>query len=251
MYKIPAKTVFMGKNLVFVPDCPSTNSLALEISQQSPVAEGTVVVTDRQTAGRGQRGNSWEAEPGQNLTFSLILKPGFLAVNKQFFLNVVTSLALKDFLGDKTTDTYIKWPNDILVHGKKISGILVENQVQGSLLRTSIVGIGFNLNQQSFEFPAATSLALVTGATYDNSDALASILSFLESRYLKLRKGDYRELLDEYLAGLYWRGERRVFASNGDEFEGAIEDIDESGRLRMQTEQGTRVFGIKEIQYIR
>ena len=120
MYKIPANTLFTGKNLVFVPDCPSTNTLALEISQQSPVKEGTVVITDQQTAGKGQRGNTWEAEPRQNLTFSLILKPTFLAVNKQFYLNIVICLALKDYLRQKTSGpVHIKWPNDILVHQKK------------------------------------------------------------------------------------------------------------------------------------
>lgn len=250
MYKIPANTVFTGKNLVFVPECPSTNLLAIETSRKSAAVEGTVVITDCQTAGRGQRGNSWEAEPGLNLTFSLILKPGFLALYKQFLLNVVTSLALKDYLGDKTTDTFIKWPNDILVHQKKISGILIENQVQGGLLLTSVVGIGFNLNQTAFRSPAATSLALVTGRQHDKNEELAGILGRLESRYLRLRSGDERRLVDEYLDGLYWRGQPHLFSSGGIRFEGTIEDVDDDGRLRVRTAQGLKAFGIKEIQYI-
>ena len=152
MYKIPANTLFVGKNLVFVPDCPSTNTLALQITQQSPAKEGTLVITDNQTAGKGQRGNVWEAEPRQNLTFSLILKPGFLAVSKQFYLNVVICLALKDYLMEKISRTvYIKWPNDILVHEKKISGVLIENQLQGAHISNSIVGIGLNMNQKTIQ----------------------------------------------------------------------------------------------------
>jgi BirA family transcriptional regulator, biotin operon repressor / biotin---[acetyl-CoA-carboxylase] ligase len=253
----------MGKNLVFVPECPSTNTLALEISQQSPVKEGTVVITDHQTAGKGQRGNSWETQPRLNLTFSLILKPDFLAVNKQFYLNIVICLALKDYLMAKTTDiVYIKWPNDILVHEKKISGVLIENQLQGSMITNTITGIGFNVNQKKFSVPTATSLSLVTGDDFDLAEELPLILECIEARYLQARaeftgtrssrhhSGDYQSLMNLYLASLYRRHEKCTFATNGEAFEGVIEDLDEWGKLRIQTEDGLRVFGVKEIKYI-
>jgi BirA family biotin operon repressor/biotin-[acetyl-CoA-carboxylase] ligase len=251
LYKIPANTLFTGKNLVFVPECPSTNTLALEISQQSPVKEGTVVITDHQTAGKGQRGNTWEAEPGQNLTFSLILKPGFLAINKQFYLNLVICLALKDYLKEKTSDAvYIKWPNDILVHKKKISGILIENQLQGSLISGAIAGIGFNLNQKKFQSPFATSLSLVTSRTYAPGEELPVMLGHIEARYLQLRGGDRENLMDDYLAALYRRHEKFMFSADGHLFEGVIRDLDEWGKLRIETRAGIRSFGIKEIQYV-
>ena len=251
MYKIPANTLFMGKNLVFVPECPSTNTLALQISQQSPVKEGTLVITDHQTAGKGQLGNIWEAEPGNNLTFSLILKPGFLAVNRQFFLNIVVCLALKDYLMKKTSDIiYIKWPNDILVHQKKISGILIENQLQGSAIQNAVVGIGFNLNQKRFDAPLAISLAQVTGKTYDREKELPLIIEHIEGRYLQLRQGDYGALMAQYLDSLYRRREKHTFASNGGEFEGEIEDLDRLGRLRIWTKEGVRVFGAREVRYL-
>ncbi|MDQ2657225.1 MAG: biotin--[acetyl-CoA-carboxylase] ligase, partial [Bacteroidota bacterium] len=201
----------MGKNLVFVPECLSTNTLALEIGQQSPAKEGTVVITDHQTAGKGQRGNTWDAEPRQNLTFSLVLKPGFLPVNKQFYLNIVISLGLYDYLKEKTSDTvYIKWPNDILVHGKKISGILIENQLKGMQISNSIAGIGFNLNQNVFASPSAISLSQVIRTKLDRHAELPHLLGHIESRYLQLRQaclsapsGDYQPLMDDYLAALY------------------------------------------------
>lgn len=251
MYKIPANTLFIGKNLVFVPECPSTNTLALEISQQSPVKEGTVVITDSQTAGKGQRGNTWEAGPGLNLTFSVILKPDFLAVDKQFYLNIVISLGLRDYLKEKTSATvYIKWPNDILVHGKKISGILIENQLRGSTLLNAIAGVGVNLNQKEFESPSATSLSLVTGTESDKSRELSLILASIESRYLQLRGGDYSRLMRDYLGVLYWRNERHTFSTGGKQFEGVIRDLDEWGKLRIQHDDGISAFGIKEIQYL-
>ena len=251
MYKIPAKTLLLGKNLVFVTECPSTNSLDLEISQQSAANEGTVVITDRQTAGKGQRGNSWEAEPGKNLTFSLILRPKFLAISKQFFLNIAICLALKDYLKDKLSHTiHIKWPNDILVHEKKISGILIENQLQGHAIVQTIAGIGFNINQQHFASSSATSLSLVTAKLYDLADELTEILSHTESRYLQLREGKYDQLMNEYLASLFRRNEKHSFSSNGTLFEGMIQDVDEWGKLRVATQQGVRAFGIKEIAYV-
>src|SRR5688572_5475237 len=193
----------MGKKLVFVPECPSTNTLALQITQQSPVKEGTLVITDHQTAGKGQRGNVWEAEAHQNLTFSLILKPGFLAINKQFFLNIVICLALKDYLKEKTPDlTYIKWPNDILVHEKKISGILIENQLQGPSILHSIAGIGLNINQRNFTAPSAISLAMLTGNRFELEEELPVVLGFIESRYLQLRQGNYDQLMNLYLGAL-------------------------------------------------
>ena len=241
----------MGKNLVFVPECPSTNTLALQISQQSPVKEGTLVITDHQTAGKGQQGNVWEAEPGKNLTFSLVLKPKFLAVNKQFFLNIVLCLALMDYLKEKTADVvYIKWPNDILVHGKKISGILVENQLQGDTIVNTVAGIGFNLNQGRFRSPTAISLTNITGGEYIPDAELSLMLGYVESRYLQLRGGHADAMMSEYLQNLYRRHQRHPFASNGIEFEGVIEGLDDAGRLAISTDAGVRTFGVKEIQYL-
>jgi len=251
LYKIPANTLFMGKNLVFVPECPSTNTLALQISQQSPVNEGTLVITNHQTAGKGQRGNVWETEPLKNFTFSLILKPKFLAIDKQFYLNILICLALKDYLKEKTSDIlYIKWPNDILVHGKKISGVLIENQLQGNTIVNSIAGIGLNINQQQFMSVSATSLALITGREYTLEEQLPLVLGFIESRYLQLRQGKYETLMEQYLESLFRRGEKHFFSSQGNRFEGVIQGLDELGKLRIQTAAGVRSFGIKEVKFL-
>jgi BirA family transcriptional regulator, biotin operon repressor / biotin---[acetyl-CoA-carboxylase] ligase len=251
LYKIPANTLFMGKNLVFVPECHSTNTLAHEMSQHSAITDGTVIVTDHQIAGRGQRGNSWESEAGKNLTFSLILKPTFLPVHEQFYLNIFASLAIHDLLKDKTDATIrIKWPNDILINGKKVCGILIENQIQGPQVSNTVIGIGINVNQLTFTLSSATSLAIETGLVHDTSVLLDQLLGLLERRYLQLRESKYNAMRSAYISQLYWIDEHRLFASSGTSFEGKITGIDASGRLKLLTPEGERAFNIKELSYL-
>jgi len=252
LYKIPANTLFLGKQLVFVPECHSTNTLALQLSQNTSTLEGAVIITNNQTAGRGQRGNSWEAAPGMNLTFSVVLRPGFLAPKDQFYLNIITSLAVRDYLIGKTNEpVVIKWPNDILVQKKKICGILIENQIQGSSLVSAVVGIGLNVNQTNFQKDTATSLKLVTNTEASLESALHELLHFLETRYLQLRQQNTSALREEYLSNLYCRNEQHEFSSGDTTFMGTIQGIDETGRLVVDTVQGLKYFGIKEIIFVR
>jgi BirA family transcriptional regulator, biotin operon repressor / biotin---[acetyl-CoA-carboxylase] ligase len=252
LYKIPANTLFLGKHLVFVPECHSTNTLALQLSQKPSTAEGTVVITNNQTAGRGQRGNAWESAPGMNLTFSVILRPSFLPVQNQFYLTIAASLALHDYLSAETGKPIaIKWPNDILVHEKKICGILIENQVQGSRFIAAVSGIGLNVNQPHFCTNTATSMAQVTGREESLETALHRLLEYLEARYLQLRRQDHEGLKEEYLSRLYARNQPRQFSSDETTFEGAIRGVDENGRLVVETRDGLKYFGIKEIAFQR
>jgi BirA family biotin operon repressor/biotin-[acetyl-CoA-carboxylase] ligase len=251
LYKIPANTVFLGKNLVFVPECHSTNTLTLQLSQNPSFPEGSVVITNSQTAGRGQRGNTWETAPGMNLTFSILLKPRFLPVRDHFYLNLIISLAVHDFLS-KVLDciVYIKWPNDILVHGKKICGILIENQVQGTAIISSVAGIGLNVNQTEFVSVMPTSVKLITSKQSDLQETLEGLLGCLEARYLQLRQNNTQGLKDNYLERLYWRNETHTFSSADTVFDGRITGVDETGRLAVETAQGLKYFGIKEITYL-
>ncbi len=250
MYKIPASTLFLGKNLVFVPECHSTNTLALQLCQNSGPAEGTLVITPNQTAGRGQRGNGWEAEPGKNFTFSLILKPATLALKDQFYLNIFTSLALRDYLtAIGCTTVRVKWPNDIYVGSKKICGILVESQISGNKFSHVVVGIGLNVNQQKFDTETATSLSVLTGIQFDLQAELERLLKFLEARYLQLREGKMALLMEDYLKVLYGLNTPLSFEVDGVLAEGMIMGVDESGRLRVLIEGRERVFGVKEVGY--
>jgi BirA family transcriptional regulator, biotin operon repressor / biotin---[acetyl-CoA-carboxylase] ligase len=253
LHKIPANTLFLGKNLVFMPECHSTNSFALKLCQQSPLtADGTVVITSNQTAGRGQRGSTWQSEPGMNLTFSVIFKPAFLSVNHLFYLNVFSALAIRDYLTAKgCPEVLIKWPNDIYVNNKKLCGMLVENQLKGNELSCAVIGFGLNLNQQQFEVDIASSLSLILGHPFDLQTELEMVLSLIEARYLQLRQNKLPALMEDYLQSLYWLNEVHTFSAHGDFFEGTICGVDSSGRLRVRVNEVERAYGSKEIRYER
>jgi len=208
------------------------------------------VITPHQTAGRGQRGNGWEAEPGKNFTMSLILKPGTLAVKDQFYLNIFTSLALHDYLVDKGCATVcVKWPNDMYVRSKKICGILVESQISGNKFAHVVVGIGLNVNQQQFAVDTATSVSVATGELYDLQTELEILLKFLEARYLQLREGKLPWLMENYLKVLYGLDKGLVFEAGGSFFDGKITGVDEFGRLKILTGGEERRFDVKEVRY--
>jgi BirA family biotin operon repressor/biotin-[acetyl-CoA-carboxylase] ligase len=226
--------------------------LALQLCQQSAAPEGTLVITDHQTAGRGQRGNTWITSRGENFTLTFVLRPGFLAIRDQFYLNMAVALGLYDYLSAKTGKAVrIKWPNDILVDDKKVCGILIENQLQGQHFTNSLVGIGLNINQQTFAMPTATSLSLLTGRHYELAAELPQLLASLEARYLQLREGRFDMLKKQYLDTLYWLGEERQFTAADTTFNGTITGIDASGKLNVQTTAGLRAFDLKEIAYVR
>lgn len=233
-----------------MPECHSTNTLALQLCQNSGPVEGTLVITPNQTAGRGQRGNGWEAEPGKNFTFSLILKPSMLAVKDQFYLNIFTSLALHDYLADKACPAVrVKWPNDIYVGTKKICGILVESQISGNKFSNVVVGIGLNVNQQKFGTDTATSLSVLAGKEFDLQTELETLLTFVEARYLQVREGKLSLLMEDYLEVLYGLNKPLVFDVEGVSTKGKITGVDGSGRLRVLMEGEERVFGVKEVGY--
>jgi BirA family biotin operon repressor/biotin-[acetyl-CoA-carboxylase] ligase len=235
-----------------MPECHSTNTYALQLCQLPATSEGTVVITANQTAGRGQRGNMWLVEPGKNLTLSVIYKPAFLSLQHTFFLNIITSLAVHDYLLARLdAEVRIKWPNDMMANGKKICGILVETHIQGSRLAHAVIGIGLNVNQRVFSMDTATSVSTLSTREHVLPDELPLLLEKLEARYLQLRAGNLQTLREDYLAKLFWKDAAHIFAAAATEFAGVIQGIDDAGRLQVQTETGLRTFDLKEIQYIR
>ena len=251
LYKIPAKTLFTGQRLIFVPECQSTNSLLLDLASKSALPEGTVVITSNQFAGRGQRGNTWQATAGMNLTFSVLFKPSFFAVKDQFALTMVASLSVFDVLKEKNLeDTKIKWPNDILVGKKKICGMLIENSIQGEIINQSIIGIGVNINQTEFPISTATSLSLEAQKQFDLNEELNLLLEKLEKRYLQLRSGKLTDLKAEYLQNLLGLNQQQKFISNEQEFVGVIKAVSDLGELILETNGAKKSFSLKELSFI-
>jgi BirA family transcriptional regulator, biotin operon repressor / biotin---[acetyl-CoA-carboxylase] ligase len=244
-------TLFVGQQLYYLPVCESTNSEAQQLLIKNKATEGCTVLTSEQTNGRGQRGNTWEAEPGKNITLSVILSPVFLPVRQQFYLNMAVSLAVLDLLhAYGATDAQVKWPNDLYVKDKKLGGILIENTINSYSLQHSIVGIGLNINQLSFGVDTATSLAAITGTSINLEEVTCRLLELLEKRYIELRSVRHAKLKYEYLQGLYRYQEMHQFIVDGKRTEGSIVGVDEEGRLGVELDGELRFFGFKEITFV-
>ena len=249
MHKFFANSLFIGKKLEILPHCHSTNNVALEMLNQAPQPEGTVVITENQTSGKGQRGNHWESEPYKNLTFSIILNPNFLAPADQFYLNMVASLGVSDALKSELTGVSIKWPNDIYARNKKISGILIENSLKGGVIENAVIGIGINVNQTDYREAKATSMAEITLQSYDLNDIFNRVIKSIEKYYLLMRQGSFARIREAYLSNLYWLNEVHLFQADT-VFSGEIVDVDERGRLVIQSNAYRTAYDIKEIVFL-
>ncbi len=222
---------------------------------ENALHEGDVVIAGAQTNGRGQRGNVWEAAPGQNLTFSLVLAPHFLALSQQFFLNVVASLAVADAAAKwSSLEMAVKWPNDIYCGNQKIGGILIENTLVGRQIKYSIVGIGLNVNQSHFASPQAASLLTLTGQLNSLPHLLNDLMTSLDHHYGKLVNGEFSSLKADYLQRLYGCGQWRTFTDlrpgAGQPFVGRIENVAEDGRLVVKIQNAqVELFYFKEIGF--
>jgi BirA family transcriptional regulator, biotin operon repressor / biotin---[acetyl-CoA-carboxylase] ligase len=251
VYDSTLKTLFFGKKIIYLPSCHSTNDIAAELVHTTNVSEGTVVITDEQTAGRGQRGTQWQAGRGHNFTLSIVLKPSFLALSDQFLLSQAVALGVRNYVAESTKNVYIKWPNDIYVNELKLGGILIESSIQGTGISHSIVGIGLNINQADFQNLRATSLRLETGHRHHLPEELPKLLQALESVYLRLRQGQAEAIRREYLASLLGYGQARLFRTKHGEFEGVVCGVAPTGQLLINKADGTPLsFDIKEVEWV-
>jgi BirA family transcriptional regulator, biotin operon repressor / biotin---[acetyl-CoA-carboxylase] ligase len=214
------------------------------------VPDGFVIITSEQTAGKGQRGNSWEARAGMNLTFSLVIQPR-IQIGQQFWLNIIASLAvynlLTKYFGNKVK---VKWPNDIYFQDWKICGILIRNFIKGTDIENSIIGIGLNVNQLKFDEPKAISMAMAGGQQFSLQSVLDDLLKQLEYFLMQLRLGNFKELKENYLSHLYWLDQQHLFKSN-ELFKGTITGIDDNGLLLIKTDEGERYFNFKEVEFVK
>ncbi len=243
MYNNLPNTLFVGKKVFFLPTCHSTNDKLLDLANDTNVPEGSVVITHHQTAGRGQRGNTWEAEAGQNLTFSLLFKPTFLTASQQFGLNMAVAIACYRLLHKYLSSLVsVKWPNDLYFGDMKIGGILIENSVKGIYLSQSVVGIGINVNQIRFSHPRAVSLRAIEEKEYDLQKLLNELLEGLEATYLLLKAGSLETLRQEYLQYLYGFKKIRLFRIGEEVAEGIIRGVDETGKLQVEIDHRVRSF---------
>jgi len=250
------ETLFIGTNVIFLPEVDSTNSYAINLLKNVNLPEGTIVHTNNQTSGRGQRGNVWNTLPGSNLTVSLILKPSFLSIKNQFVLYQIAALACYDVMAEMLDssqfDIKIKWPNDIMIDNKKIAGILIENVVMNNTISYSVVGIGINIKQGEFDLKInATSLELLNHKNYEVQSILKKLCYYFEKYYLLLKNNKLETINQKYLEHFYGKGEWLKFEINQQLCEMQVKGISNSGLLLLSDKNGKeKEFDIKEAKWI-
>lgn len=246
------ETLFTGQNLIQLEEVDSTNNYLKNI--KDTLQEGAVVTAQWQSAGRGQQGGVWESKKGSNLLCSVLYCPN-LELSKQVYLNMSVALAVKScvehFIPNK--EITIKWPNDIYVSGNKIAGILIENSIQDNLITQSVIGIGINVNENMPSSLHATSLLSEMGMHSKINEVLEVLLKQLEVHYLRLKKGQYPVIKNEYIAHLYRFGDNRMYRDMNSNlyFLGKIKDVNDEGKLIIETLDGLRLFGVKEVEFLR
>jgi BirA family biotin operon repressor/biotin-[acetyl-CoA-carboxylase] ligase len=250
MYKLPANPLFPGRKVIFLTECHSTNDYLIQKVKEEFLADGSVVIADYQTAGKGMRGNTWISERGENLTFSILLRPVFLAASDQMLLNMACALGVADWLRKSVPgEVHIKWPNDVLLNRRKVCGMLIENQLHADKVAVSVVGIGLNINQVSFPFPHATSVRVESGIAYDLCGCFTDLIDRLDMRYGQLESGNRDAIKEDYLSLLFGWGREIMFNGWSGAFPGTILGVDSAGRLEVRTPWGVRLFAFKEIAY--
>ncbi|MCW1734796.1 biotin--[acetyl-CoA-carboxylase] ligase [Anaerorudis cellulosivorans] len=240
--------------VVRLDETESTNAYMKELVRKKHPEEGSIVIAEYQTEGRGQRGNAWVSAKGENLLFSLLIYPKDVPANEQFIISRIASLAIKNTLDQFADDIRIKWPNDIYWKDKKIAGILIENDLQGNKIENSIIGIGLNLNQEVFppELPNPVSLKQITGVTYDKDYILDMLLREFFLLYRELEEGNTSTIEDEYMRDLYRANDYYWFEDAEGKFRAKIENVLPSGRLVLRTldDDDIRAYAFKEIVFL-
>jgi BirA family biotin operon repressor/biotin-[acetyl-CoA-carboxylase] ligase len=239
------RTACLGNAVRYLPSAPSTNIIAHELARTG-AKDGTLVITDYQTHGRGRLERKWISPAGEDLLFSLILRPS-LKASHAFQLTAAASLAVAHAIRRITAlDALIKWPNDIYIRGKKVSGILTELGVCGDQLTYAVAGIGINVNSDPSAHPQlqgiATSLRLETQRHIGRLPLLAALLELLERFYRMLADGEFPALKTMWDALSLVTGREITIATGNALHEGIAESVDDDGTLIMRSRDGSKNF---------
>lgn len=241
-------------NEFFFETLNSTNDALKELLKKQKLEEFTIVRADFQISGRGQKGNTWESAKGKNLLFTVLLKPIFIPIKKQFIISQIVSLALKETLDTLIDSVTIKWPNDIYYKDSKLCGILIENILSEDKIESSIIGVGLNVNQESFcsDAPNPISLFQILGRTINRDDLLQLFMNKLRFFYKELINKDWVSLQDMYFQSLYRLHKEFYFEDANGRFKASIEAVDSLGFLSLRHSKSNLIhqYAFKEVKYI-
>jgi BirA family biotin operon repressor/biotin-[acetyl-CoA-carboxylase] ligase len=231
----------------------STNDFLKGLASKQILENFTVVTAENQTKGKGQMGAVWDSEPSKNLIMSVLVSDFISGINRLFDINIVVSVSIIQALEDfNIPELTVKWPNDIMSYTKKIGGILIENSIKSDGSINSIVGLGLNVNQISFEsLPKASSLAAICHTTFDKDKILLTIIDKLEQN-IQLWSRNSDLFWSEYSNKLFKKGLPMPFEGQDQEnFMGIIKGVSPIGKLEVLLEDDSFAeFDIKEIQML-
>ncbi|MCW3784963.1 biotin--[acetyl-CoA-carboxylase] ligase [Plebeiibacterium sediminum] len=246
----------MTKNANFIVDrydnLPSTNEKMKSLISGG-LPEFAVIIANHQSAGKGQKGNTWESESGKNLTFSLLFRPDFILAQDQFIISKIVCLGILDVLSMYSGDFSIKWPNDIYFRDLKIGGILIENALYTNLIGSSVVGIGLNINQEIFysDAPNPVSLKNITNKEFNLENMLDDILNAIYALYSEAKLIGYDNINTRYLDRLFRKDGIHPFRDGQGNFEARIDGISEYGQLILSKENGQKMtYSFKEVEFL-
>ena len=233
----------------------STNSYLRQMSKSKELGKWTVVTSDYQTQGRGQKGAVWESEKGKNLICSVLVKLNDFNAADQFILNCAVSVGIHHYLKRYNLPKLkIKWPNDIMSVSKKLGGILIENTLVSDKISHSIIGIGININQEKFsdELPMAVSIKQLTKSETSRDIFLQDMLNAIQRQFEMIFDHQYEQLWSLYQESLYRKDQPHMFEnSEGERFMGIIRGVSQQGQLLVENEDASlKAYNFKEIVYL-
>lgn len=243
-------TEWAGQELFCFDEIDSTNTKAKELAEQG-YPSGTLVVADRQIAGRGRRGRSWDSPAGIGIFMTLLLKPD-INPNNASMLTLVTALATAQAISDVTgAEAKIKWPNDIVINGKKVCGILTEMSAQFDYINHIVIGIGINVHNESFPEEireTASSLLLESGKRIHRADLIVRFLARFEAGYaIFLQTEDLEGLMKDYNALLVNIQKQVRILDPKEPFEGKAIGITKRGELIVDTWESRKLVSSGEV----
>lgn len=239
-------------NIIRLEETDSTNNY-LRSYQPADAEKITVVTAEFQTAGRGQGSNTWESQKGKNLTFSILVHPVMVPLQRQFLLSMTGGIALKMALAKYTDGITLKWPNDVYWNDRKLSGTLIETTLSGGHITNCIFGIGLNVNQSVFtsSAPNPVSLAQILGHEVDREELLQEIIKAFKYSYSLIENGNYTDIAALYHNTLYRSRGFHAYRDRNGEFEAAIVEVEDNGHLILRDHEGIiKEYAFKEVEFI-
>jgi BirA family biotin operon repressor/biotin-[acetyl-CoA-carboxylase] ligase len=238
-------------SFIVLDSVDSTNNYAMAQIHAGTALHGTSYFAYQQLSGKGRRGKSWQTEKGKNIIMTIVLNTGFIPVYQQFQLNMGISVACCDFLSNYTNNVSIKWPNDLYWNDSKAGGLLIENVIRGDSWQWAVIGIGLNINQDSFPaaLPNPVSLKQITGETYNVVDKAKELHRDVMNRFDDLKKNGIESIFTSYNKNLYKKDQQVRLKKDNMVFETKILGVDKLGSL-LTKDVMEQSFDFNEVEWL-